>query len=128
MGLVASQLVLFSQTRDQICFSCSGRQTLPVSHQGSTQAGCEARLALVLCLPPGVDDTVTVILQYPGGVHGSFTCSISAQLANTVSVSGTKGMAQVRHDWLSWDGSKYWEPGPLARGIGQSWLLELDGD
>uniref|UniRef100_A0AC11C5D1 Dihydrodiol dehydrogenase n=1 Tax=Ovis aries TaxID=9940 RepID=A0AC11C5D1_SHEEP len=43
----------------------------------------------------GVDDTVTVILQYPGGVHGSFTCSISAQLANTVSVSGTKGMAQL---------------------------------
>ncbi|XP_070627535.1 trans-1,2-dihydrobenzene-1,2-diol dehydrogenase isoform X4 [Bos indicus] len=43
----------------------------------------------------GVDDTVTVILQYPGGVHGSFTCSISAQLSNTVSVSGTKGMAQL---------------------------------
>ncbi|KAM7233147.1 hypothetical protein CapIbe_015283 [Capra ibex] len=43
----------------------------------------------------GVDDTVTVILQYPGGVHGSFTCSISAQLSNTVAVSGTKGMAQL---------------------------------
>uniref|UniRef100_A0A2K5SD99 Dihydrodiol dehydrogenase n=1 Tax=Cebus imitator TaxID=2715852 RepID=A0A2K5SD99_CEBIM len=43
----------------------------------------------------GVDDTVTVLLQYPGGVHGSFTCSITAQLSNTASVSGTKGMAQV---------------------------------
>ncbi|XP_057569444.1 trans-1,2-dihydrobenzene-1,2-diol dehydrogenase isoform X1 [Hippopotamus amphibius kiboko] len=43
----------------------------------------------------GVDDTVTVLLQYPGGVHGSFTCSITAQLSNTVSVSGTKGMAQI---------------------------------
>ncbi|XP_006868238.1 PREDICTED: trans-1,2-dihydrobenzene-1,2-diol dehydrogenase [Chrysochloris asiatica] len=43
----------------------------------------------------GVDDTVTVLLQYPGGVHGSFTCSITAQLSNTASVSGTKGMAQI---------------------------------
>nr|KAF6268592.1 dihydrodiol dehydrogenase [Myotis myotis] len=43
----------------------------------------------------GVDDTVTVLLQYPGGVHGSFTCSITAQLSNTAYVSGTKGMAQI---------------------------------
>ncbi|KAF6077258.1 dihydrodiol dehydrogenase [Phyllostomus discolor] len=43
----------------------------------------------------GVDDTVTVLLQYPGGVHGSFTCSITAQLCNTAYVSGTKGMAQI---------------------------------
>lgn len=43
----------------------------------------------------GVDDTVTVLLQYPGEVHGSFTCSITAQLSNTASVSGTKGMAQL---------------------------------
>ncbi|KAF6287893.1 dihydrodiol dehydrogenase [Rhinolophus ferrumequinum] len=43
----------------------------------------------------GVDDTVTVLLQYPGGVHGSFTCSITAQLSNTAFVSGTKGMAQI---------------------------------
>uniref|UniRef100_A0A5F9C5F0 Dihydrodiol dehydrogenase n=1 Tax=Oryctolagus cuniculus TaxID=9986 RepID=A0A5F9C5F0_RABIT len=43
----------------------------------------------------GVDDTVTVLLQYPGGVHGSFTCSISSKLSNTCSVSGTKGIAQL---------------------------------
>ncbi|KAF5925908.1 trans-1,2-dihydrobenzene-1,2-diol dehydrogenase [Diceros bicornis minor] len=43
----------------------------------------------------GVDDTVTVLLQYPGGVHASFTCSITAQLTNTAFVSGTKGMAQI---------------------------------
>ncbi|KAM6223621.1 trans-1,2-dihydrobenzene-1,2-diol dehydrogenase [Rhynchocyon petersi] len=43
----------------------------------------------------GVDDTVTVLLQYPGGAHASFTCSITAQLTNTAFVSGTKGMAQV---------------------------------
>uniref|UniRef100_A0A8D1WXW0 Trans-1,2-dihydrobenzene-1,2-diol dehydrogenase n=1 Tax=Sus scrofa TaxID=9823 RepID=A0A8D1WXW0_PIG len=43
----------------------------------------------------GVDDTVSVLLQYPGGVQGSFTCSITSQLSNTVSVSGTKGMAQI---------------------------------
>ncbi|XP_062032491.1 trans-1,2-dihydrobenzene-1,2-diol dehydrogenase [Lepus europaeus] len=43
----------------------------------------------------GVDDTVTVLLQYPGGLHGSFTCSISSQLSNTCSVSGTKGTAQL---------------------------------
>ncbi|XP_007074209.1 trans-1,2-dihydrobenzene-1,2-diol dehydrogenase [Panthera tigris] len=43
----------------------------------------------------GVDDTVTVLLQYPGGVHGSFTCSITAELSNGNSVSGTKGMAQI---------------------------------
>ena len=92
------------------------------------QAGFDARLAPIRCLPPGVDDTVTVLLQYPGGVYGSFTCSITAQLSSMVSVSGTKGMAQVRHDWPSWDGPKYWEPWPLARGVGQSCLLELDRD
>ncbi|XP_006898748.1 PREDICTED: trans-1,2-dihydrobenzene-1,2-diol dehydrogenase [Elephantulus edwardii] len=43
----------------------------------------------------GVDDTVTVLLQYPGGVHASFTCSITAPLTNTAYVTGTKGMAQV---------------------------------
>uniref|UniRef100_A0A8C5VVS0 Dihydrodiol dehydrogenase n=1 Tax=Microcebus murinus TaxID=30608 RepID=A0A8C5VVS0_MICMU len=43
----------------------------------------------------GVDDTVTVLLQYPGGVHASFTCSITAKLSNTALVSGTKGMAQI---------------------------------
>ncbi|XP_007536031.1 trans-1,2-dihydrobenzene-1,2-diol dehydrogenase [Erinaceus europaeus] len=43
----------------------------------------------------GVDDTVTVLLQYPGGVHASFTCSITAKLSNTASVSGTKGMAKI---------------------------------
>lgn len=47
----------------------------------------------------GVDDTVTVLLQYPGGVHGSFTCSITAKLANTASVSGTKGTAQISPVW-----------------------------
>lgn len=45
---------------------------------------------------PGVDDTVSVLLQYPGGLHGSFTCSISSDLPNTAYVNGTKGMAQVR--------------------------------
>lgn len=44
----------------------------------------------------GVDDTVSVLLQYPGGLHGSFTCSISSDLPNTAYVNGTKGMAQVR--------------------------------
>ncbi|XP_004767421.2 trans-1,2-dihydrobenzene-1,2-diol dehydrogenase [Mustela lutreola] len=43
----------------------------------------------------GVDDTVTVLLQYPGELQASFTCSICAPLSNTASVSGTKGMAQV---------------------------------
>ncbi|KAM8962920.1 trans-1,2-dihydrobenzene-1,2-diol dehydrogenase [Lycaon pictus] len=43
----------------------------------------------------GVDDTVTVLLQYPGGIHGSFTCSISAQLSNMAFVSGTKGIGQI---------------------------------
>ncbi|XP_075394151.1 trans-1,2-dihydrobenzene-1,2-diol dehydrogenase [Tenrec ecaudatus] len=43
----------------------------------------------------GVDDTVTVLLQYPGGVHGSFTCSITAELNNTAFVSGTKGKALI---------------------------------
>lgn len=53
---------------------------------------------------PGVDDTVSVLLQYPGGVHGSFTCSISSNLLNTAYVNGTKGMAQVRHrNWSAGD-------------------------
>lgn len=47
----------------------------------------------------GVDDTVTVLLQYPGGVHGSFTCSITSQLANTASVTGTKGRAELNITW-----------------------------
>ncbi|XP_006541262.1 trans-1,2-dihydrobenzene-1,2-diol dehydrogenase isoform X1 [Mus musculus] len=47
----------------------------------------------------GVDDTVSVLLQYPGGVHGSFTCSISSNLPNTAYVSGTKGMAQIQKLW-----------------------------
>ncbi|XP_055469614.1 trans-1,2-dihydrobenzene-1,2-diol dehydrogenase [Psammomys obesus] len=47
----------------------------------------------------GVDDTVSVLLQYPGGVHGSFTCSISAALPNTAYVNGTKGTAQILQMW-----------------------------
>ncbi|KAL1769204.1 trans-1,2-dihydrobenzene-1,2-diol dehydrogenase [Sigmodon hispidus] len=47
----------------------------------------------------GVDDTVSVLLQYPGGVHGSFTCSITSTLSNTACVIGTKGMAQIRKTW-----------------------------
>uniref|UniRef100_A0A8C8X711 Trans-1,2-dihydrobenzene-1,2-diol dehydrogenase n=1 Tax=Panthera leo TaxID=9689 RepID=A0A8C8X711_PANLE len=66
----------------------------------------------------GVDDTVTVLLQYPGGVHGSFTCSITAELSNGNSVSGTKGMAQVRRDWPSqWDWSQ-------VLGTGNPWQQE----
>ncbi|XP_023562454.1 trans-1,2-dihydrobenzene-1,2-diol dehydrogenase [Octodon degus] len=48
---------------------------------------------------PGVDDTVTVLLQYPGGIHGSFTCSMTSNLGNTASVSGTKGRAEVIPAW-----------------------------
>ncbi|XP_028333998.2 trans-1,2-dihydrobenzene-1,2-diol dehydrogenase [Physeter macrocephalus] len=59
------------------------------------QAGLDTTLAPIRCLPRGVDDTVTVLLQYPGGVRGSFTCSITAQLSSRVCVSGTKGMAQI---------------------------------
>ncbi|XP_051004484.1 trans-1,2-dihydrobenzene-1,2-diol dehydrogenase [Acomys russatus] len=44
----------------------------------------------------GVDDTVSVLLQYPGGALGSFSCSITSELPNTAYVSGTKGVAQVR--------------------------------
>lgn len=47
----------------------------------------------------GVDDTVSVLLQYPGGLHGSFTCSISSDLPNTAYVNGTKGMAQIDKLW-----------------------------
>ncbi|GAB1292077.1 Trans-1,2-dihydrobenzene-1,2-diol dehydrogenase [Apodemus speciosus] len=46
-----------------------------------------------------VDDTVAVLLQYPGGVHGSFTCSISSNLPNTAYVTGSKGMAQILGTW-----------------------------
>ncbi|XP_005412980.1 PREDICTED: trans-1,2-dihydrobenzene-1,2-diol dehydrogenase [Chinchilla lanigera] len=47
----------------------------------------------------GVDDTVSVLLQYPGGVQGSFTCSISSKLSNAASVSGTKDRAEVSPTW-----------------------------
>lgn len=90
------------------------------------KAGFEARLAPVLCFPPGVDDTVTVLLQYPGGVHASFTCSITVELTNTAFVSGTKGIAQVRRHRPSWNRPKCWETRPFATGVGQLWLLQLD--
>uniref|UniRef100_A0A673V871 Trans-1,2-dihydrobenzene-1,2-diol dehydrogenase n=1 Tax=Suricata suricatta TaxID=37032 RepID=A0A673V871_SURSU len=65
----------------------------------------------------GVDDTVSVLLQYPGGVHGCFTCSITAELSNVASVSGTKGMAQVRHDRPRQGRPKCWEPWPVVTGV-----------
>ncbi|EGW05364.1 Trans-1,2-dihydrobenzene-1,2-diol dehydrogenase [Cricetulus griseus] len=43
----------------------------------------------------GMDSTVSVLLQYPGELHGSFTCSITFKLPNTAYVTGTKGMAQI---------------------------------
>ncbi|EGW03981.1 Apoptosis regulator BAX [Cricetulus griseus] len=50
-------------------------------------------------LRKGVDSTVSVLLQYPGGLHGSFTCSITFKLPNTAYVTGTKGMAQIHKTW-----------------------------
>ncbi|CAH7457597.1 trans-1,2-dihydrobenzene-1,2-diol dehydrogenase [Phodopus roborovskii] len=47
----------------------------------------------------GVDSTVSVLLWYPGGAHGSFSCSITSSLPNTAYVIGTKGMAQIRRTW-----------------------------
>uniref|UniRef100_A0A250XYP4 Trans-1,2-dihydrobenzene-1,2-diol dehydrogenase n=1 Tax=Castor canadensis TaxID=51338 RepID=A0A250XYP4_CASCN len=47
----------------------------------------------------GVDDTVSVLFEFPGGLHASFTCSISAELSNTASVTGTKGRAQIQKSW-----------------------------
>ncbi|XP_068959470.1 trans-1,2-dihydrobenzene-1,2-diol dehydrogenase isoform X2 [Petaurus breviceps papuanus] len=43
----------------------------------------------------GVDDTVTAILQYPGGLQASFSCSITTELSNSLSVYGTKGKAEI---------------------------------
>ncbi|XP_043847178.1 trans-1,2-dihydrobenzene-1,2-diol dehydrogenase [Dromiciops gliroides] len=43
----------------------------------------------------GVDDTVTVILRYPGGLQTSFSCSITTELSNSATVFGTKGKAQI---------------------------------
>uniref|UniRef100_A0A4X2KZT4 Trans-1,2-dihydrobenzene-1,2-diol dehydrogenase n=1 Tax=Vombatus ursinus TaxID=29139 RepID=A0A4X2KZT4_VOMUR len=42
----------------------------------------------------GVDDTVTVVLQYPGGLQASFTSSITTKLSNSLTVFGTKGLGQ----------------------------------
>ncbi|KAM5236879.1 trans-1,2-dihydrobenzene-1,2-diol dehydrogenase [Ctenodactylus gundi] len=47
----------------------------------------------------GVDDTCSVLLQYPGGLQGSFTCSLSTELSNIASVRGTKGSAQIKPTW-----------------------------
>ncbi|XP_044526941.1 trans-1,2-dihydrobenzene-1,2-diol dehydrogenase [Gracilinanus agilis] len=43
----------------------------------------------------GVDDTVTVVLQYPGGLQASFTSSITTVLPNSLTVFGTQGQAQI---------------------------------
>ncbi|XP_036596569.1 trans-1,2-dihydrobenzene-1,2-diol dehydrogenase-like [Trichosurus vulpecula] len=43
----------------------------------------------------GVDDTVTIILRYPGGLQASFSCSVTTELSNSLSVFGTKGKAEI---------------------------------
>ncbi|XP_074164300.1 trans-1,2-dihydrobenzene-1,2-diol dehydrogenase [Sminthopsis crassicaudata] len=43
----------------------------------------------------GVDDTVTGVLRYPGGLQASFSCSITTELSNSLTVFGTKGRAQI---------------------------------
>lgn len=62
------------------------------------------------CVLLGVDDTVTVILRYPGGLQASFSCSITTELSNTLSVFGTKGKVEVRGPWPEG------HPGPGTRG------------
>uniref|UniRef100_F6XRN3 GFO/IDH/MocA-like oxidoreductase domain-containing protein n=1 Tax=Monodelphis domestica TaxID=13616 RepID=F6XRN3_MONDO len=43
----------------------------------------------------GVDDTVTVALQYPSGLQASFSSSITTVLPNSLHVFGTQGQAQI---------------------------------
>ncbi|XP_020859666.1 trans-1,2-dihydrobenzene-1,2-diol dehydrogenase isoform X2 [Phascolarctos cinereus] len=43
----------------------------------------------------GVDDTVTTVLQYPGGLQASFSCSITTKLSNSFTVFGSKGEAEI---------------------------------
>ncbi|XP_066463966.1 trans-1,2-dihydrobenzene-1,2-diol dehydrogenase-like [Eleutherodactylus coqui] len=43
----------------------------------------------------GVDETVTVILQYPGKRQAILTCTMVTELPNQAVISGTKGMIQI---------------------------------
>ncbi|KAM9039402.1 trans-1,2-dihydrobenzene-1,2-diol dehydrogenase isoform X2 [Sarcophilus harrisii] len=70
----------------------------------------------------GVDDTVTVLLQYPGGLQASFSCSITTELSNSITVFGTKGRAQIpAHMWcpteLVVNGKRTEFPLPEAPGV-----------
>ncbi|KAM4703435.1 trans-1,2-dihydrobenzene-1,2-diol dehydrogenase-like [Rhinophrynus dorsalis] len=48
----------------------------------------------------GVDETVTVILQYPGKRQAVLTSSISTTLPNQAAICGTKGMIEIpSHMW-----------------------------
>ncbi|NP_001120637.1 dihydrodiol dehydrogenase (dimeric) [Xenopus tropicalis] len=43
----------------------------------------------------GVDETVTIILQYPGKRQAILTCTIMAAMPNQAAICGSKGMIQV---------------------------------
>lgn len=43
----------------------------------------------------GVDETVTIILQYPGKRQAILTCTIMVAMPNQAAICGSKGMIQV---------------------------------
>ncbi|XP_069803806.1 trans-1,2-dihydrobenzene-1,2-diol dehydrogenase-like [Dendropsophus ebraccatus] len=43
----------------------------------------------------GVDETVTIILQYSGKRQAIITCSLATEMPNQAVISGTKGMIQI---------------------------------
>lgn len=51
--------------------------------------------ARVIFLPIGVDETVTIILQYSGKRQAILTCTIMVAMPNQAAICGSTGMIQV---------------------------------
>jgi predicted dehydrogenase len=47
----------------------------------------------------GVDDLASGVLQFPGGVTGSFTCGMTVQADNTAYLCGSEGYIEVPVPW-----------------------------
>jgi len=64
-------------------------------------AGCEPEALSVAARmhESGVDEAATGSLLFPGGVLGSFVCSMTAAADNTASICGTEGFIEIPVPW-----------------------------
>lgn len=61
-----------------------------------TRIDCEWKYGtLIASYLLGVDETVTIILQYPGKRQAILTCTIMVGMPNQAAICGSTGMIQV---------------------------------